>query len=242
MDRNLWHLSHEGMDLEDPWNEPNYEMLKICTDPEKAPDKPTYIEIEFEKGVPVKVDGKAMKPADLVAYVNEVAAANGVGIMDMVENRLVGMKSRGVYETPGGTVLYAAHQNLEELCLDRVTMHFKHQVAQRYGELVYDGVWYSPLREALDAFVDSTQECVTGTVRLKLYKGNIIGAGTKSPYSLYSEDFATFGVDEVYNQGDATGFINLFALPLTVRAKLYGDQAKKHLSDEVRVPAAVKED
>lgn len=242
MDRNLWHLSHEGMDLEDPWNEPNYDMLKICVDPEKAPDKPTYIEFEFEKGVPVKVDGKAMKPADLVAYVNDVAAANGVGIMDMVENRLVGMKSRGVYETPGGTVLYAAHQNLEELCLDRVTMHFKQQVAQRYGELVYDGVWFSPLREALDAFVDSTQQCVTGTVRLKLYKGNIIGAGTKSPYSLYSEDFATFGVDEVYNQKDATGFINLFALPLTVRAKLYGDQAKKHLSDEIRTPAAVKED
>lgn len=242
MDRNLWHLSHEGMDLEDPWNKPKNEMFMICTPPEEAPDKPTYVEIEFEKGEPTKVDGKTMTPAELVMYLNKLGAENGIGIMDMVENRLVGMKSRGVYETPGGTILYAAHRNLEELCLDRVTYHFKQTVAERYAELVYDGVWYSPLREAMDAFVDSTQQHVTGTVRLKLYKGNIIGAGTKSPYSLYSEDFATFGVDEVYNQKDATGFINLFALPLTVRAMLFGDQAKKHLSDEKRIPAAVAPD
>ena len=241
MDRNLWHLSHEGMDLEDPANEPHNEMFQICTAPENAPDQPEYVEIEFEKGIPVKVNGVAMSPANLVMCLNDLGAKHGIGIMDMVENRLVGMKSRGVYETPGGTILYAAHRNLEELCLDRITYHYKQQVALRYGELVYDGVWYSPLREALDAFVDSTQQTVTGTVRLKLYKGNIISAGTKSPYSLYSEDFATFGVDEVYNHKDAAGFINLFGLPLTVRALLFGDQAKKHLSDEPRIPAAVKE-
>lgn len=224
MDRNIWHLSHEGGDLEDPWNEPKDDVFMIITPPEKAPDKPTYVEIEFEQGVPVAVDGEKLPPVRLMEKLNEVAAANGVGIVDMVENRLVGMKSRGVYETPGGTVLYTAHRELEYLTLDRMTMHFKEQVAAKYAELVYDGVWYSPLREALDAFVDSTQKTVTGTVRLKLYKGNCTPAGVKSPYSLYSEEFATFGEDEVYNQKDAEGFINLFGLPLKVRALM----EKKH--------------
>ncbi|MGI6065200.1 MAG: argininosuccinate synthase [Bacillota bacterium] len=218
MDRNLWHLSHEGADLEDPWNEPQDDLLMIITPPEKAPDKPTYVEIEFEKGVPVKVDGKTKKPVELITYLNEIAAQNGVGITDMVENRLVGMKSRGVYETPGGTVLYAAHRELEYLCLDRQTMHFKEIVSAKYAELVYDGVWYAPIREALDAFVDKTQEYVTGVVRMKLYKGNCTPAGTKSLYSLYNQEFVTFGADEVYNQKDAEGFINLFGLPLKVRA------------------------
>ncbi|MDD2498529.1 MAG: argininosuccinate synthase [Desulfitobacteriaceae bacterium] len=225
MDRNLWHLSHEGADLEDPWNEPQDDLLMIITPPEKAPDKPTYVEIEFEKGVPVKVDGKTKKPVELVTYLNELAAQNGVGIDDMVENRLVGMKSRGVYETPGGTVLYAAHRELEYLCLDRQTMHFKEIVSAKYAELVYDGVWYSPIREALDAFVDKTQEYVTGVVRMKLYKGNCTPAGTKSPNSLYNLEFVTFGADEVYNQKDAEGFINLFGLPLKVRALMM--QGKK---------------
>ncbi|MBO8169439.1 MAG: argininosuccinate synthase [Thermoanaerobacteraceae bacterium] len=224
MDRNIWHLSHEGGDLEDPWNEPKDDVFMIITPPEKAPDKPTYVEIEFEQGVPVAVDGEKLPPVRLMEKLNEVAAANGVGIVDIVENRLVGMKSRGVYETPGGTVLYTAHRELEYLTLDRMTMHFKEQVAAKYAELVYDGIWYSPLREALDAFVDSTQKTVTGTVRLKLYKGNCTPAGIKSPYSLYSEEFATFGEDEVYNQKDAEGFINLFGLPLKVRALM----EKKH--------------
>jgi len=225
MDRNLWHLSHEGGDLENPWNEPLDDMLMIVTPPEKAPDQPTYVEIEFEKGIPVAVDGEAKKPLELVTLLNEIAAANGVGIVDMVENRLVGMKSRGVYETPGGTVLFAAHRELEYLCLDRQTMHFKEIISGKYAELVYDGVWYSPLREALDAFVDKTQELVTGMVRMKLYKGSCTPAGTKSPYSLYNEEFVTFGADEVYNQKDAEGFINLFGLPLKVRALMM--QGKK---------------
>ncbi|MCR6544003.1 argininosuccinate synthase [Dehalobacterium formicoaceticum] len=225
MDRNLWHLSHEGADLEDPWNEPLQDLYMIITPPEKAPDQATYVEIEFEKGIPVAVDGKAQKPLELMSYLNQVAAVNGVGIADMVENRLVGMKSRGVYETPGGTVLYAAHQELEYLCLDRQTMHFKEILSGKYAELVYDGVWYSPLREAMDAFVDKTQEVVTGVVRMKLYKGNCTPAGAKSPYSLYNEEFVTFGEDEVYNQKDAEGFINLFGLPLKVRALM--KQGKK---------------
>lgn len=225
MDRNLWHLSHEGGDLENPWNEPLNDMLMIITPPEKAPDQPTYVEIEFEKGIPVAVDGAAKKPLELVTYLNEIAAANGVGIVDMVENRLVGMKSRGVYETPGGTVLFAAHRELEYLCLDRQTMHFKEILSGKYSELVYDGIWYSPLREAMDAFVDKTQEFVTGMVRMKLYKGNCTPAGTKSPYSLYNEEFVTFGEDQVYNQKDAEGFINLFGLPLKVRALMM--QGKK---------------
>lgn len=218
MDRNLWHLSHEGADLEDPWNEPKNDLYMLLTPPEQAPDTPTYVEIEFEKGIPVKVDGEALGAIDLLTKLNELAGQNGVGIIDMVENRLVGMKSRGVYETPGGTVLYAAHRELELLCLDRNTLHYKDLVAQRYAELVYDGVWYHPLREALDAFVNVTQETVTGTVRMKLYKGSCTPAGAKSPYSLYNEEFSTFGRDEVYNQKDAEGFINLFGLPLKVRA------------------------
>jgi len=221
MDRNLWHLSHEGLDLESPANEPDYDrLLKLIVNPEKAPDKPTYVEIEFEKGIPVAVDGKAMGPVELVSHLNEVAGRNGVGILDMVENRLVGMKSRGVYETPGGTVLYAAHRELESICLDRETYHFKEIVAVKFGELVYYGQWYTPLREALSAFVDSTQQNVTGTVRLKLYKGNCMPAGVRSPYSLHSEEIATFGKDEVYNQKDAEGFINLFGLPLKVQAMM----------------------
>ena len=198
MDRNIWHLSHEGMDLEDPSNEPDYDrILKLGVSPEKAPDKATYIEIEFEKGIPVKVDGKAMAPVEMMKYLNKVGGENGVGIIDMVENRLVGMKSRGVYETPGGTILYAAHKELEYLTLDRMTLNCKQQLAIKFADLVYDGNWYTPLREALSAFVDSTQQTVTGTVKLKLYKGNIIPAGATSPYSLYDEDIATFSADEV---------------------------------------------
>lgn len=218
MDRNLWHLSHEGADLEDPWNEPQQHVLMLTVAPEKAPDQPTYVEIEFEKGIPVKVDGQELDPVALILKLNELGGANGVGIVDMVENRLVGMKSRGVYETPGGTILYAAHRELEYLTLDRQTMHFKELIAAKYAELVYDGVWYSPIREALDAFVDVTQRTVSGIVRMKLYKGNCSPAGAKSPYSLYNEELATFGREEVYSQKDAEGFINLFGLPLKARA------------------------
>ncbi|MDD3839583.1 MAG: argininosuccinate synthase [Clostridia bacterium] len=218
MDKNLWHLSHEGGDLEDPWNEPGEHVFLISSTPEKAPDNPDYIEIYFEQGIPKKIDGKEYSPVDLILRLNEIGAKNGIGISDIVENRLVGMKSRGIYETPGGTILYAAHRELEYLTLDRQTMHYKEQVALKFAELVYDGNWYTPLREALSAFVDVTQKTVTGTVRLKLYKGNIIPAGAKSPYSLYSQDFATFDEDDVYDQKDAEGFINLFGLPLKVRA------------------------
>jgi argininosuccinate synthase len=218
MDRNIWHLSHEGGDLEDPWNEPKMDVYMVTTPPEQAPDKSTYVEIEFEKGIPVKLNGEALGAVKLLEKANKIAAANGVGIVDITENRLVGMKSRGIYECPGGTILYYAHRELEYLCLDRATYHYKEQVALRYAELVYDGMWYSPLREALDAFVNVTQETVTGLVRLKLYKGNVSSAGAKSPYSLYNEAFSTFGRDEVYNQKDAEGFINLFGLPLKVRA------------------------
>lgn len=219
MDRNLWHLSHEGSDLEDPWNEPRYEkLLKLMVSPEKAPDKATYVELYFEKGIPKKVNGVSYSPVELIDVLNKAGAANGVGIVDMVENRLVGMKSRGVYETPGGTILYAAHRELELLCLDRDTLHYKDLVAQRFAELVYFGQWYTPLREALSAFVDSTQETVTGAVKMKLYKGNCMPAGAKSEYSLYSEELSTFGRDAVYNQKDAEGFINLFGLPMKVRS------------------------
>lgn len=221
MDRNLWHLSHEGSDLEDPWNEPQYDkILKLMVSPEKAPDVPAYVEIYFEKGIPKKVNGVEYSPIELMDTLNNIAGTNGVGIIDMVENRLVGMKSRGVYETPGGTVLYAAHRELELLCLDRDTLHYKDIVAQRFAELVYFGQWYTPLRESLSAFVDKTQETVTGTVRMKLYKGNCMPAGAKSDYSLYNEAIATFSKDEVYNQKDAEGFINLFGLPLKVRAQM----------------------
>lgn len=218
MDRNMWHLSHEGSDLEDPWNAPKDALFIVTNTPETAPDKAEYVELEFEQGVPVAVNGKKMSPATIVENLNEIGIRNGVGICDMVENRLVGMKSRGVYETPGGSIIYYAHNELENLCLDRATMSYKQMVGIKYSELVYDGMWFSPLREALAAFVDETQKTVTGTVRLKLYKGNIISAGAKSPYSLYSQEYVTFGADEVYNQSDASGFINLFGLPLTVRA------------------------
>ena len=218
MDRNIWHLSHEGSDLENPWNAPKDEMYLVSKAPEQAPDKATYVTVDFEKGIPVAVDGVKMDAVALLTKLNELGAANGVGITDIVENRLVGMKSRGVYENPGGAILYYAHRELEYLCLDRAMLHYKEGVAIRYGELVYDGMWFSQLREALDAFVKQTQETVTGTVRVKLYKGNIMSAGAKSPYSLYSEEFVTFERDEVYNQADAEGFINLFGLPLKVRA------------------------
>lgn len=217
-DGNLWHLSHEGGELEDPWTEPNEEMFQISVSPEAAPDRPTYVEIEFEHGTPKKINGEVLDPVSLVMTLNQIGGANGIGRIDLVENRLVGMKSRGAYETPGGTLLYAAHRELEHLCLDRETLHYKDLVAQKYAELVYYGLWFTPLREALDAFVTKTQERVSGAVRLKLYKGNVIVAGRRSLYSLYREDVATFMHDEVYNQQDALGFINLFGLPLTVRA------------------------
>ena len=218
MDRNMWHLSHEGSDLENPWNAPKDELFIVTNIPEKAPDKPEYVELEYVEGVPVSVNGEKLSPAKLVEKLNEIGIRNAVGITDMVEDRLVGMKSRGVYENPAGAIIYYGHNDLENLCLDRATQSFKQQVSIRYSELVYDGMWFSPLREALDAFVNETQKTVTGTVRMKLYKGNIYSAGVKSPYSLYSQEYVTFGEDEVYNQADATGFINLFGLPLKVRA------------------------
>lgn len=218
MDRNIWHLSHEGSDLEDPANEPKNSMFLISCAPEDAPDAPEYVSISFEKGIPVAVNGEKLGAVELLTKLNEIGARNGVGIVDICENRLVGMKSRGVYENPGGSILYYAHRELEYLCLDRATYHYKEGMAIRYGELVYDGMWFCQLREALAAFVDSTQETVTGEVRLKLYKGNIISAGATSPYSLYSQEFVTFEHDDVYNQADAGGFINLFGLPLKVRA------------------------
>lgn len=220
-DMNLWHLSHEGLDLEDPANEPNYDkILELGVSPEKAPDEPTYITISFEKGVPTKLNGEVVDSVELIKKLNEVGGANGIGIIDLVENRLVGMKSRGVYETPGGTILYAAHELLESICLDRDTQHYKEQVAIKFAELVYYGQWFTPLREALSKFVDETQKTVTGDVKLKLYKGNITPASITSPYSLYSEEIATFGEDNVYNQNDSQGFINLFGLPIKVKALL----------------------
>lgn len=221
-DRNIWHISHEGLDLENPANEPMYNkegFLELGVSPEQAPDKPTYVTIHFEKGIPTAIDGVEMGSVELVKKLNELGGANGIGIVDLVENRLVGMKSRGVYETPGGTILYHAHNKLEELTLDRDTYHYKQNVALRFAELVYFGQWYTPLRKALSAFVDSTQEQVTGDVKLKLYKGNIIDAGVTSPYSLYDEDIATFDEDEVYDQKDSAGFINLFGLPIKVQGK-----------------------
>lgn len=219
-DRNVWHISHEGMDLEDPANMPQYDsLLKLTVPPLKAPDKPTYVTISFEKGIPVKIDGKEYSPLALVEKLNEIGGANGIGIADIVEDRLVGMKSRGVYETPGGTILYAAHKELEYLCLDRQTQEFKRHVAIKFAELVYDGNWFTPLREALSAFVDSTQEFVTGDVKLMLYRGSITPAGATSKYSLYNEDIASFGDSkELYSHKDSEGFINLFGLPLKVRA------------------------
>lgn len=220
-DKNLWHLSHEGLDLENPANEPNYDkILEMGVSPEQAPDVPTYVTISFEQGIPTAVDGKKMKGSDLIKALNLIGGANGIGLADIVENRLVGMKSRGVYETPGGTILYRAHEVLETLCLDKATQHYKQQIAMKFADIVYDGQWYTPLREALSAFVDETQKTVTGEVKLKLYKGNLINAGVTSPYSLYSEEIATFGQDEVYDQADSAGFINLFGLPIKVKALL----------------------
>ncbi len=226
-DKNLWHLSHEGLDLEDPANEPKYdEILELGVSPEKAPDEPTYLTLTFEKGIPVALDGKKLGSVELMDRLNKIGGANGVGIVDMVENRLVGMKSRGVYETPGGTILYAAHELLEMLCLDKETQHFKQHVAIRFAELVYNGQWFTPLREALSAFVEKTQENVSGDVKLKIYKGNVINAGIKSAHSLYSEEIATFGEEDVYDQHDAEGFINLFGLPIKVRALLQNKEIR----------------
>lgn len=222
-DKNLWHISHEGLDLEDPANEPQYNkpgFLELGVSPEQAPDTPTYVTIDFEKGVPVAVDGVKMKGSDVVRKLNALGGANGIGITDIVENRLVGMKSRGVYETPGGTILYYAHAALETITLDKQTARVKEQLSHQYADLVYNGQWFTPLREALDAFVDSTQQTVNGTVKLKLYKGNIITAGITSPDTLYDEEVATFDEDNVYNQADSAGFINLFGLPIKVKAKL----------------------
>lgn len=219
-DQNIWHISHEGGNLESPWNEHLDNIHVMSVPPEKAPDKATYVEIDFEQGVPVGLDGEKMGPVALLEKLNKLGGDNGVGTIDIIENRLVGMKSRGVYETPGGTILYKAHSALEKLILDRETMAYKNIVAQKYSQLVYDGLWFTPLREAIDAFVDSTQSLITGTVRVKLYKGNATPVATKSENSLYSEEFATFSKDDVYNQKDAEGFINLFALSLKIRAIL----------------------
>ena len=226
-DKNLWHLSHEGLDLEDPGNEPQYEkpgFLELGVSPLEAPDKPTYVTIDFEKGIPVAVDGEKLAPKGVILKLNALGGANGIGLLDIVENRLVGMKCRGVYETPGGAILYKAHSVLETLCLDKMTMHEKQKLSITFAELVYNGQWFTPLREALSAFVDKTQEAVTGTVKLKLYKGNMINAGVWSPNSLYSEEIATFGASD-YNQKDAEGFINLYGLPIRVQAMV--DAKKK---------------
>ena len=222
-DKNLWHLSHEGLDLEDAGNEPLYEkegFLEMGISPFKAPDEPTYITLDFEKGIPTKLNDVAMSAKEIILELNKLGGANGIGLLDIVENRLVGMKCRGVYETPGGTILYRAHEYLETLCLDKMTMHEKQKLSITFAELVYNGQWFTPLREALSAFVDKTQETVTGKVKLKLYKGNIIKAGAWSDYSLYSEEIATFGEDNVYNQADSAGFINLFGLPIKVQAQV----------------------
>ena len=229
-DKNLWHLSHEGLDLEDPANEPQYEkegFLEMGVSPLQAPDKPTYVSIRFEKGVPTAIDGKEMGAVEIVETLNKIGGENGVGLADLVENRLVGMKSRGVYETPGGTILYEAHRLLETITLDKATMHYKQMIAIKFGEMVYDGQWFTPLREALSAFVTKTQETVTGDVKLRIYKGNVTSAGITSPNSLYSEDIATFSDDGgAYSQKDAEGFINLFGLPLKVKAMLDAKKLK----------------
>jgi len=229
-DKNIWHLSHEGLDMEDPGNEPQLEkegFLEMSVSPLEAPDKPTYVTISFEKGVPVKLDGKEMTATEILKQLNKLGGENGIGILDLVENRLVGMKSRGVYETPGGTILYRAHQVLETLCLDKLTAHKKRELAISFADLVYNGLWFSPLRKALSAFVDATQETVTGDVKLKLYKGNIMNAGVWSPYSLYSEEIATFDEGGDYKQDDASGFIRLFGLPTKVHAILGSKSGKK---------------
>ena len=229
-DKNLWHLSHEGLDLEDAGNEPMYEkegFLEMGVSPLQAPDKPTYITLDFEKGIPVAFNDKKMSAKEIILELNKVGGENGIGLLDIVENRLVGMKCRGVYETPGGAILYFAHNYLETLCLDKMTMHEKQKLSITFAELVYNGQWYTPLREALSAFVDKTQETVTGKVKIKLYKGNMIKAGAWSDYSLYSEEIATFGEDNVYNQADSAGFINLFGLPIKVQAQVNAKNNKK---------------
>lgn len=222
-DKNIWHLSHEGLDLENPANEPDYEkegFLELGVSPQSAPDKVTTIELTFEKGIPTKLDGKTLNGVEMVEALNKVGGENGIGISDLVENRLVGMKSRGIYETPGGTILYKAHEVLETITLDKETQHYKYLIAQKYADIVYNGTWFTVLKDSLDAFVDKTQEYVTGTVKLNLYKGNIINAGVESKYSLYDENIATFDEDEVYDQNDSAGFINLFGLPLKVKAQM----------------------
>lgn len=229
-DKNLWHLSHEGLDLENPANEPQYEkegFLELGVSPIQAPDKPTYVTIHFEKGVPTAIDGVNMDGVSVVKKLNELGGANGIGLADIVENRLVGMKSRGVYETPGGTILYHAHDVLETITLDKATQRMKQKLAIDFADIVYNGQWYTPLREALSAFVDKTQETVTGDVKLKLYKGNIINAGVTSPYTLYDEEVATFDEDHVYDQKDSAGFINLFGLPIKVKAMLDSKRGNK---------------
>ena len=229
-DKNLWHLSHEGLDLEDAGNEPLYDkkgFLEMGVSPLAAPDTPTYITLDFEKGIPVKLNDKAMSAKEIILELNKLGGENGIGLLDIVENRLVGMKCRGVYETPGGAILYAAHNYLETITLDKMTSHEKSKLAITFAELVYNGQWFTPLREALSAFVDKTQENVTGKVRLKLYKGNIIKAGVWSDYSLYSEEIATFGEDNVYNQADSAGFINLYGLPIKVQAQVNAKNANK---------------
>ncbi len=227
-DRNIWHLSHEGGILEDPWLEPEKAMFQLSVDPEDAPDQPEYIEIDFTEGIPKKINGVAQGPISLVTELNRIGAKHGVGRVDLVENRLVGMKSHGVYETPGGAIMVEAHQALEQLCLDKETLHYKQMMALKYAELVYNGQWYTPLRQAMDAFMNITQRTLTGTVRLKLYKGNIMLVGRKSPFSLYREDFATFGEEDVYNQQDAEGFIKLFGLPMKVAALLDVEGVRRH--------------
>lgn len=230
-DKNLWHLSHEGLDLEDAGNEPQYEkkgFLEMGVSPIDAPDKPTYITLEFEQGVPVKFNDQKMSPKEIILALNKVGGENGIGLLDIVENRLVGMKCRGVYETPGGSILYFAHNYLETQCLDKMTMHKKQELAITFAELTYNGQWYTPLREALSAFVDKTQETVTGKVRIKLYKGNMIKAGAWSDWSLYSEEIATFGEDHVYDQSDSAGFINLYGLPIKVAAQVKAKNEKNN--------------
>lgn len=219
-DKNIWHVSHEGGDLENPRNEHKRDMYLMTTPPEQAKDEATYVEISFEKGMPVKINNEEISPIDMISLLNKLGGENGIGVIDIVENRLVGMKSRGVYETPGGTILYAAHKELEYLTIDRATMHYKELVSRKYAELVYDGLWFTTLREAFDAFIDVTQENVTGTVKLKLYKGNIMVAGTNSPYALYDEGISSFGASDLYNHKDSEGFINLFGLPLKIKAMM----------------------
>ncbi|WP_202976461.1 argininosuccinate synthase [Anaerophilus nitritogenes] len=225
-DQNIWHISHEGGNLEDPWNEHDESIYMMSVSPKNAPDVPTFVEIEFEKGIPTKINQKHYDPVTMMKLLNQLGGENGVGTIDIIENRLVGMKSRGIYETPGGTILFKAHQALEKLTLDRDTLNYKKIISQKYAQLVYDGLWFTPLRTALSKFVDSTQACVSGKVKIKLYKGNCTSVASFSPYSLYNEEFVTFGEDDVYNQKDAEGFINLFSLPLTIRALMNEKNSK----------------